>query len=82
MSVRFWRSAGPFGANCLCTVPSLYRPSTDGLIPMERSKDNPHTEILNNIMPINAYPSCEVEQVTYRQFSRRRGSTRLYTHRY
>ena len=52
MFVRFWRSAGHFGANCLCisreicTVPSLYRPSTDGLIPMERSKDNPHTEIL------------------------------------
>ena len=42
MSVRFWRSAGHFGASykalfiCIsreiCTVPSLYRPSTDGLI--------------------------------------------------
>ena len=41
MSVRFWRWAGHFGGvikHCLCisreicTVPSLYRPSTDGLI--------------------------------------------------
>ena len=37
MSVRFWRSAGHFGASYkalfmhLSTVPSLYRPSTDGL---------------------------------------------------
>ena len=40
MSVRFWRSAGHFGEvikHCLCisreicTVPSLYRPSTNGL---------------------------------------------------
>ena len=37
MSVRFWRSAGHFGASIsreICTVPSLYRPSTatDGVI--------------------------------------------------
>ena len=41
MSVRFWRSAGRFAASyiaLLCisreiyTVPSLYRPSTDGLM--------------------------------------------------
>ena len=38
MSVRFWRSAGNFAASYICisheicTVPSLYRPSTDGLI--------------------------------------------------
>ena len=39
MSVRFWRSAGRFAPSykalflCsreICTVPSLYRPSTDG----------------------------------------------------
>ena len=40
MSVRFWRSAGRFAASIVYashvryvyTVPSLYRPSTDGLI--------------------------------------------------
>ena len=39
MSVRFWRSAGHFAASYkalfmhLTTVPSLYRPSTDGASP-------------------------------------------------
>ena len=35
MSVRFWHSAGHFGASykaLFMHVPSLYRPSTDGLI--------------------------------------------------
>ena len=46
MSVMFWRLAGHFGASykalflCIsreiCTVPSLYRPSTDGLIAILR----------------------------------------------
>ena len=52
MSVRFWRSAGHFGASYKCIsreICTLYRPSTDGLIPCLAQKSRSlisHTHLL------------------------------------
>ena len=68
MSVRFWRSACRSRRvikYCLCmsreifTVPSLYRPSTDGLIPcpFEFLTETPTNSVANN--------SCFIRQPRY-----------------